>query len=201
MARRNDIDKEAIERDYRAGQLSFAAICKANNISKSTLSKFIKEGGWERDLTEAVKVATRAQVIQATIKQVQRTVDESADVIASGVDIAAAVNVQVVMGHRKDIQRLKSLAGELSGELEVIVGNPADLKDLVQAVREQEPDALPAVMRFASLANRVGTVEKLTATYTKLIALERQAFSLDDDGKNNADASVEEVLRAVHGLT
>lgn len=219
MARRSDIDKEAVERDYRAGQLSFAAICAKHSISKSTLARFVAEGGWTRDLTEAVKVATRAGLTEATIAEgkekgltappsVERLVQEKvgalveqhASTIAEGVDAAAAVNVQVVMGHRRDIQRLKGLAGGLFAELEAVVGDPVQLQTLINMVADQDPDALPTIMKLANVGNRIASAQKLVNTFQQLIGLERQAYGLDDDSKNGADGSVEDVLRAVHGL-
>lgn len=209
MARRSDIDKEALERDYRAGQLSFDAICSKHGVSKSTLSRYIKDGKWERDQSDLVRTATKAKILRQTaeeeVKQErQKRIEENPGAAIepiSEIDVAAAVNVKVVMGHRRDIQRLKSLAGTLTGELEALAGRPIELQQLIAVVSENQPDALQAVMKFASLNNRVATAEKLANTLTRLITLERQAFGLDEDSKNKSESGVEDLLRAVHGVS
>lgn len=219
MARRsseNAIDWEAVERDYRTGQMSVAAVCESHGVSKSTLLARAKKEGWERDMTEAVKVATKAKLVRETIRQhqavvrtetrakvqerkdelVEERIEEAAESLAAGVDIAAAANVQVVMSHRRDLSRLKTLSFKMLGELEQATDNVPELHALQAMVAEELPEALSALNRFVSLANRVGTVEKLTNSFTRIVTLERQAFGLDEDGKNKADTTVEEILRA-----
>lgn len=204
MARRstkNAIDWEAVERDYRIGQLTVGEIVTKHGMSKSTLMARVAKEGWERDLSDAVKVATKAGIVQATINEltaaaIEKKTERAAEVISSGVDVAAAANVQVVMGHRRDLARLKSVSLKMLNELESATDAVPALHELTAMVAENSPEALPALGKFVSLAGRVATSEKLTAAFNRIVTMERQAFGLDEDGKNKADTTVEEILRA-----
>lgn len=204
MARRstkNAIDWEAVERDYRIGQLTVGEIVTKHGMSKSTLMARVAKEGWERDLSDAVKVATKAGIVQATINEltaaaIEKKTERAAEVISSGVDVAAAANVQVVMGHRRDLARLKSVSLKMLNELENATDAVPALHELTAMVAENSPEALPALGKFVSLAGRVATSEKLTAAFNRIVTMERQAFGLDEDGKNKADTTVEEILRA-----
>jgi hypothetical protein len=227
MARRSNIDWVAIETEYRSGQFTVVALSDKHGVSRSTLNARIKEKGWVQDLTGAVKVATRAKLIDATIKQqreearVERAaqkkakesqeaaainervdvlaaekVEQAAETIASGIDIAAAANVQVVMSHRRDLARLKRASFKMLGQLEEVTDNVPAVAELAAAVAENEEGSTAALTRFLSLTNRVANIEKLTASFSRIVTLERVAFGLDEDGKNKADTTVEEILRA-----
>lgn len=63
MARRTStsgINWEAIEKDYRLGDLSMLALCKKHCISMLTLRRHMTELGIVRDYTPQVQAATRA---------------------------------------------------------------------------------------------------------------------------------------------
>lgn len=57
MARRSDIDWEAIEKDHRAGIMSIAAIAEKHGVSSSQIKLKAKQGGWPRGMS--VKPAQR----------------------------------------------------------------------------------------------------------------------------------------------
>ena len=61
MGRRR-IDWEVIERDFRAGILTFREISTKHNISTSTLNVNAKKFGWVRDLTEAINKRTQQKI-------------------------------------------------------------------------------------------------------------------------------------------
>ena len=55
-------DWEAIERAYRAGSLSIRAIAERYGTSESTIRSRASRNGWQRDLTEQVKAATKTKL-------------------------------------------------------------------------------------------------------------------------------------------
>lgn len=211
MARRYDIDKSAIEAEYRLGQMTYEELCTKFGISKSTLASYAKAGNWKRDQTEIVKAATKTSILRATVAAENRARDErrenqrtsgidTPEEPMTEVDVAAEVNMRVIMGHRNGIKRLQKLTGTLTGELEVITDDMHSLAELIQMVRDDDADVRSKLIKLASLPSRVATAERLTNNYVKLIMAERVAFALDDDGKNTGASSIEDVLREVSRL-
>jgi hypothetical protein len=137
-------DLPAVERDYRAGQLSNREIARRHGRSESWVRKIAKENGWARDLAEAVRQRVREDLVREGIL---------ANGDAEIVDEAAAIGVEVVRSHRRDIAKLRQAAAGLIDEL------GRDLK----------------------ITERSRVISDLAATMARLIPMERQAFGLDED--------------------
>lgn len=195
MPAKHKVDWAAVEPVWRAGIMSKLEMSKVFGISRAALDKHFDKLGIERDLSERIRSAARAKVARDQVTAMVAPISER-EIVA----VNAALSADVQQRHRGQLEAAQSLAYRLMGELEATTGKPMELADLIRAVQDHDPGALPAVMRFASLSNRVGTAEKLAKTFAALIALERQAYGLDEDGKNKADATIEDVLRAVHGM-
>ena len=155
-----DTDWEAIEREYRAGQLSVSEIARQHGVSHTAINKRAKREGWVRDLSKRVREEVSARLVSAEV---------SAPNAREAIEAAAARGVEVVRQHRRDISSINSLAVRLRAKAEAMLDQEAvvDLKDLDTAA---------------------GIVESLARTTARLVPLERQAFSLDekdgdDDGK------------------
>lgn len=109
-------DWEAIERAFRAGSLSIRAIAERYGTSESTIRSRANRNGWQRDLTEQVKTATKSKLS----RKVSRTSVAHAQVRedAQIVDEASDEAVSVVLGHREDLARWRRLANKLGDVLE-----------------------------------------------------------------------------------
>lgn len=109
-------DWEAIERAYRAGSLSVRAIAEKHGTSESTIRSRATRNGWQRDLTEQVKTATKTKlsrkVSRTTVAHAQ--VREDAQIVDEASDEAA----DVVLGHREDLSRWRRLANKLGDVLD-----------------------------------------------------------------------------------
>ncbi|WP_318367681.1 hypothetical protein [Enterobacter sp.] len=62
------LDWEAIESAYRAGSLSVRAIGEKHGVNHATILKRANKEGWQRDLTEKVRTATKAKVTKSVTK-------------------------------------------------------------------------------------------------------------------------------------
>ena len=62
--RKDQIDWEAIERDYRIGQLSVREIARRHEVEASTITRKAKKETWARDYSEEVKAKTRAGLVE-----------------------------------------------------------------------------------------------------------------------------------------
>lgn len=172
-------DWEAIEREYRAGQLSLREIARVHGVSDTAIRKKAKEKAWERDLTKQVQEAVRAKLVREDGSQgshPQRTTDR--DIVQD----TAARAVEVVRSHRRSLSQLNAigdiLAERLAQHLEGITPDGPGLGD-----KESPSDML----------------EKLSRTRQRAIQLERQAFNLDsqpddDSAQNGSGGALERLV-------
>lgn len=181
-------DWEAIEREYRGGQLSLREIGRLYNVSDTAIRKKAKAEGWERDLTEKVRQSVRAKLVRDVGSQDgsqpgsqgQRADNPESD--RAAVEAFALRGVEVVRSHRKSLSQLNALADILADRL-------------AQHLDGIVPDG-PAKGEKESPADML---EKLTRIKTKVIQLERQAFNLgdDDDGDDHSAKPVTRIERIV----
>ena len=116
MAKRRRIDWEAVERDYRSGQLSLRQIAGLHGCSDGAIRKRAKKHKWRQDLTEEVRKETAAILAEEELEPDHRTTQR--DVI----DHAAARAVGVIREQRTKLLELNqtrnTLLGKLNTELE-----------------------------------------------------------------------------------
>lgn len=162
----SNVDWEAVEREYRAGQLSLREIGRLFKVTDTAIRKRAKAENWQRDLTDKVREAVRNKLVRDG-SQSQRANDEEI------VEAAADRSHNVVLSHRTDISQLRALstilATRLSQHLDGISGEGPGIGD-----KESATDML----------------EKLTRIRARLIPLERQAFNIDNGSDPNAPTSV-----------
>jgi hypothetical protein len=170
----------------------------------SLIARRAKRLGWTRDLTSAVRQATRASVLAETVKQ--RVAEQAGAAAAQQVDAVLAgaeLNKQVILRHRADIARTRDLVMSMLDELEHATRRPEALHALAQQAAEgMDPQGAlrlqEAVRDAVKLSTRMGSLHKLSDTLAKLQTLERKAFSLDDDGEKSPN-SYEDSLRELVG--
>lgn len=157
------VDWEAIEREYRAGQLSVREIARQFEITEGAIRKRAKSEGWSRPLADKVRDAVREKLVRA-----DGTQDGTQSPRASDADIveqASARGLAVQLSHRRDLEQLHGLKRILAGRLAVhLQGGAVDGPFIGE--KESPGDLL----------------EKLSRVTARLIPLERQAFNLDEAG-------------------
>lgn len=108
-------DWEAIESAYRAGSLSIRAIGEKHGVNHATILKRAGKEGWQRDLTEQVRTATKAKVTKSVTKDGnQSPVVTDAEIVDQASDEAAAV----VMAHREGLAAWRGITNKLRDFLE-----------------------------------------------------------------------------------
>lgn len=191
-------DWEAIERDYRATNWTLQELADRYGVTKQAVHATAKKKGWQRDLTDAVRRATKAKVIEAEVRrrvdpQVDGAIDAEVDKrltsAAERVIAEAEIGAEVVMRHRDDARKARGVAMSLLAELETATMGGEALRNLLEvctAGQDADPDALAdaraAFDKLLGLNSRVGAAQKLADAMTKLQMLERKAFDLDADG-------------------
>lgn len=177
------VDWDAIEKEYRAGQLSNCVIAKNHGITEGAIRKRAKADGWAKDLTEAVRRKVRDKLVRDEVRENKSRTYSDDDVI----EAAASRGAEVVRSHRNDIRRLKDVAEKLLNELD---GAPAERETTVGFGVNKK------VVTASTLKERTECLRNISMAEEKRIKLERQAFNLDDfSGDDDAPDSIKITLK------
>lgn len=191
-AEKKVIDWEKIELDYRAGIKSLREIATDHEISEGAIRKRAKRDDWVRDLSAKIKAKAEDLVRKDLVRSEVRTQNTISE--KETIDANANLVASVRLSQRKDIQRSRSIAMSLFDELEHQVGieNVENLEKLGELLRTEDDKGRDALndlyMKIISMPGRVKSMKDLSDTLKTLIALERQAFGLDDENNKPVDA-------------
>lgn len=195
---RQRADWDAIERDYRTGRFTDQELVNkhGNLVTRQALSKRAKVKGWQKDLTEAVRQATKASLIaeqvrlrqqsDATPKKVAKKLPATSDATsivaeataatvdatATAVLVAAEANKQVILGHRQDILTVRTMLMGMAAELQQ--AGRADLGRLAEALTAgaiEESD----VEKLDALRSDLAAVARLP---TRILSVQRLSQAL-----------------------
>jgi len=187
---RKDLDWDAIERDYRIGQLTIRQIQKKYGVSNGGMMARAKKEGWTRDLSEAVKFATKAKVRQKVVEHVKALVEQSGEVAEQAtikeIDLAANINATIILGQQRRVGRLSAVFERVAGELEEVTGRPERIEEIAQAIAEDDPKAADSIRRLKTLTSRLNNLKTATEVMSKLTAEENVAFRLAEVGARNS---------------
>jgi hypothetical protein len=191
MAR--DTDWEAIEREYRAGQLSVSEIGRQHGVSHTAINKRARKEAWARDLTERVRKEVSARLVSPEVSEANAQ---------EAVETAAARGVALVRSHQASLGKANRIAEKLMSELE---GSTDDNEAIVEAIEaatfnDANANRRNSMMKAVSLPSRAATLRELSQTLKNLIPLERQAFNLDASAGSDDPATKGDVANALARL-
>ncbi|SDH86310.1 hypothetical protein [Propionivibrio dicarboxylicus] len=185
MARRNDLDWDLIETEWRVAQLSIRQIAEKHGTEASTITRRAKKNGWTRDLTEAVRAATKAKVRNAVAHATQQNAERCTQLITSEVDLAANVNATIILRQQGRADRMADMFETLVLENEAVNKAPEALDEIATAIREDDPKGAESIKRLKSLTARIHNLKVLSEINTRLNDAEDSAFNLKEIGKEN----------------
>ena len=202
--KRAKIDWEAVERDYRIGQLTVRQIQEKHSVSNGGMMAKAKKEGWTRDLSDAVRIATKAKVRQKIVEQVKEQVEQSGAesrakaerATFSDVDLAATANALLMGKHQARAGRLSSLLEKLTGEMEEVTADPQSLESIALALEENDPKSAEAVNRLRTLTSRFNNLKTAGEILGKLVPIERQAYGIGEDS-NGSGGSIESLISEI----
>ena len=179
---KSSVDWEKIELEYRSGILSTREIASNSDVSHTAINKRAKKFGWDRDLSLQIKAKAEALVsrrmVSAEVASQQAATERQ--VIEAGAERIAQVRGE----HRVDIQRVRTLALALLSELEGQTANLEDLAALGELLRMPDETGQDKrndlYMKIIATPSRIDSAKKLAETLKHAIALEREAYGLDD---------------------
>ncbi|MGM0984882.1 MAG: helix-turn-helix domain-containing protein [Pseudomonadota bacterium] len=162
----NGYDWEGCKVDYRAGQVSIRQLAAKHGIPESTVRSKAKAEGWQRDLTDDVRQATREKLSRTSRSEVAH--DDEQEIIEQASSDAA----EMVMDHRRAIARWRRISQRL-----------ADTLERIEVTEDNHSE-------FARSLN--SGIDALG----KAVRLERQSFGLDSDEKPEEERNSLQVLVA-----
>jgi predicted DNA-binding protein YlxM (UPF0122 family) len=178
-------DWEAIEAAYRAGVLSLREIAAQHGISEGAIRKRAKRDDWSRDLTGKIKERADHLVRKAEVRTQVRTENVLSERVL--IEANAEVIATIRMAHRGDIRHARQLTNALFDELSAECGDVDALRKLGELMLDPDEngrDRLNEIyQQIISLPERVKSMKHLSDTLKTLIGLEREAYSIPDDGK------------------
>jgi len=154
---------ERIEQAWAAGQLAKIAISRKFGPDRNTIESHMKRAGIVYgSLADNVRLKVAAELVAG-----ESTGESTAD--REAVDSAAKEGANVIRTHRKDIQSLREQARQT-------IDKSLKFVDQIETVDD--------AVKLAGLQNTLST------TFSRLIPLERQAYSLDDPAVQDADKAL-----------
>lgn len=180
-------DWEAIEAEYRAGVISNSELGRKYDVSEGAIRKRAKRDGWTKDLTAKVQTAVRDKLVRAEVRESNARTNSRTD--AEIIEAAAETAVQVVQIHRRDVRNGRAICKKLFDELLDTTDNREIIAESIDSETQDDlsPTRRNQMMKAVSLPTRARAMLDLSAAMKNLVAIERQAFNLDD--KEDKDKS------------
>lgn len=185
MANKIKADWDAVEVEYCKGILTNYALASVHGISEAAIRKKAKEKGWVRDLKEKIRLATDRKVREKVRESAHGKQNEQNEI-----EIAAETQATIIIAHRKDIRKSRTIGTKLFLELEAQIDNIELYEQLGELMKNPDAnyDKLNDIYRkVVAMPGRVDAFKKLTDSLKTTIGLERQAFGLADNANGDAD--------------
>lgn len=191
------VDYERIEPGWRAGILSPRQLAAqyteetGQKVSHAAIIKHFTKQGVPRNLAAKIQAKAEELVTQATVTELVTPETRNRD--RAIIDANAQAVATVRLAHRRDIQRTRGITMALLDELEQMTGadNVALLQELGDLLRREDKNGQDKLndlyQKIISLPGRAKTMKDLGDSLRVLIALEREAFGLNEkeDGKGD----------------
>lgn len=179
------IDWEAIEREFRVGQLSLRALATKHECTAAAISKKAKEKGWVRDATAEVRERTRAALLTAPRKEEAKVNGGNSTVntpTQEDIEVAVQTNLQVINRHRRDIAKGHDIVSMLFMQLEQAATCREEIENLICEETQEDDNSRrrSQMLKMVSLPSHAGVLRDLSTALKNLIPLERQAYNLDE---------------------
>lgn len=182
MAAKSAIDWESVELEYRAGVKSLKVIGGEFGVSDAGILKRAKRDGWDRDLSAKIKAKADAKVSASVVSAEVSALTKVAE--KEIVEANAELQARIRREQRVDITRSRTLVMALLTELEDQTGNIdlyRQLGELLYKPDDKGVDKLNELYhKVISLSGRTGTMKSLADSLKTLVALEREAFGIDE---------------------
>jgi hypothetical protein len=180
--KKKNVDWVALELAYRTGR-SFRVLAREFGISATRIKQVADEENWARDLSAIIAEKARAKLNAANLNSNLNGKIANERAI---VDATVQVQTNIVLEHRRDIQRGRDVVIHLLQQLENQVGTRITGMHPASASAAGDDNACG---KPVSLAAHASTVKALSDALKTLVTLERQAFYIGDEDPKRQPAS------------
>ena len=174
-------DWQAVERDFRTASFTLRELAEKYGVSHQAIAKQAKKNEWSQDLTQAIRQATNAKLVN---QLVDKEVAKGGQAVANTVLAAAEINKDVILGHRKGLNRIACIKVKLLDQIEQAVENMVDLSEVIEMVRNEGENGMDrandALRKSMGRSALVDDLKKLADVDEKVRKGEREAFGLND---------------------
>lgn len=186
-------DWEAIEREYRAGQLSVSEIGRQHGVSHTAINKRAKKEGWTRNLAARVREEVSSRLVSDGVSSANAR---------ETVEAAAVRVVELVRSHRSDIGRARDVARRMIDELDMATAHRDEIAEEIEALcsaddgdseaaNARAEKRRAAMHRAVGLPSRAASMQSLAGALKTIVQLERQAFNVDADNDKGAGVPIQ----------
>lgn len=186
---RKQYDWQAIEREFRAGQLSIREIARIHDCSDTAIRKKMKQLGVERDLTQQIAQKVRNALVREQVRA-DNPIDEK-----EVIDTAAARVVEIVRSHQRRIASGGKIVESLFAQLGDIANHREEIENEIEkeTADDKTPNRRAMMLKAVSLASNSSTAVSLSLALKNLVGLERQAFNVEVGSGQAAGANLDEL--------
>jgi len=176
------VDWELIEKHYRAGLLTLMQMAEIGGVTEGAIRKRAKRDDWTRDLSAKIKAKTEELVRKEAVRKAstKNSLVSEKEAITIGAEAAATI----VILQQGRIGRHLKVSQSLLDELESQTIDKAlyeQLGEMMHSPDERGMDKLNDLYRkVITTSSRIDSHKKAVETERALIAMERQAFNIDD---------------------
>jgi hypothetical protein len=184
MARqKKNVDWVKLEADYRANIKSLRVLEEEYGISKARIGQVAEENGWTRDIAAKVKARAQAKLDASLLDS---KLDSKRKITEKEViEVAAETQKNIILNHRTDIRRSRTLAMLLLEELESLTHHNEKfekLGEMMYSPNKSGKDRMNEIYRAViEHPARVDSMKKLADTLKTLIGSEREAFGIESN--------------------
>lgn len=202
--RRNDVDWESIERDFRIGVLSNKELSKKHGVADSNIRARAKKYGWQKDLTDTVRVATKAAVIadaQARASEIGAEIGaKQAGEQITAVQAQVSENLRAIKSHLAWADRMKRLANKAMDEIEATLSARHLIAAEIAEMPAEHAARAAYIEKMLGTKGVVETLDKTGALMTKVVSVERESLGLKEESKGDGGSWEDSLLEGLKRL-
>ncbi|MFD1261721.1 hypothetical protein [Entomomonas asaccharolytica] len=175
---------QAIEKDYRLGQLSVRAIAEKYKMpNHSVIVRRANKYGWLRDHSKEINNLTQVGLLTLQEEKAPKKAPKSTTPTREDIEAAALTNIQVIKHHRNDIRTGRELVNLFMGQLQEAATNRNEIEAAILSETEEDQTIArrSAMLKAVALPTHASTLRDLSTTLKNLIPLERQAYNITDE--------------------
>ncbi len=197
---RSNADWAAVERDYRTSQMTLRELASKHGCSHGRIAQRAKAEGWNRDLSGAIKHATDAKLIEASVNSLlTNQANQATQELTNVVMAVAEVNTQVIVGHRTGLKRITSIKELLLSQIEQAAANMPDLAEVIEMLRSPDDNGMDkandSMKKAMGRSALIDDLKKIAEVDERVRKGEREAFNIAPADSESPDSAKPKRIR------